>query len=809
VGVELELSEDQEFFRATTRKFLAAECPVATVRTLESDPAGFDPEYWRRSTALGWTSMLVPEADGGGSLSEHGLLDLVLVAEEMGRLVAPGPLVPVNVVAAALGRAGTAEQRADVLPGLLAGEALAAWCGPAPVAAEATPDGFVLTGTATPVEAGAQAQHVLVTARSGDQLSQLLVPAGSPGLRVEPLGGLDLVRRFAAVHFDGVVVPESAVVGVAGEAADDVEAQLQLACVLQCAESIGAMDQMFELTLEYLGDRYSFGRPLSSYQALKHRVADNKVWLEASHAIASAAARAVATGSADAAELVSAAKAWIGPHATELMQDCIQLHGGIGVTWEHDLHLYLRRTTVNRVTYGTPKDHAARIAERVLRFRRSPATQAARAAPPLAQRRLHDLGESTAGDLDVEEFRARARAWLADNMPPATAGTMTDRLEEGRRDVERELQRRLWDGGFAGICFPAEYGGLGLTYEHQLAFTEESLPYDMPFSLNVPTLGILAATLVDFGTHEQKLRHLPAILKGEELWVQFLSEPSGGSDLAGCLTRADRDGDVFVMNGSKIWSSAAFASDYAMCLARTNWDVPKHRGLTMFIVKIHQPGIQVEQIRQVNGSMEFCQEFFDDVPIPASDVVGEVDDGWTIATRLLVHERNAVGGGSPYTSGRSSGHDSTGRDDNLAAIVRLQGRTSDAHARQLVAEAHIRQLVGGQLVRRITQAVATGKMAPPAGSVLKLFSATNVMRRYEIGLELAGEDAVVWPEGDDTAGRQLGELTLWRQGLSLGGGSNEIQRNIISERLLGMPRELAADRDVPYRDVRRGAATTP
>ncbi|MEQ1787903.1 MAG: acyl-CoA dehydrogenase family protein [Acidimicrobiales bacterium] len=405
----------------------------------------------------------------------------------------------------------------------------------------------------------------------------------------------------------------------------------------------------------------------------------------------------------------------------------------------------------------------------------------------------------------MREFRLRARAWLAEHMPPASDEPEA-RFDDGRRDVERGLQRRLWDGGFAGICFPAEYGGLGLSMDHQRAFSEESLPYDMPFSLNVPTLGILAATLVDFGTHEQKQRHLPAILRGEELWVQFLSEPSGGSDLAGCLTRADRDGDVFIMNGSKIWSSAAFASDYAMCLARTNWDVPKHRGLTMFIVKIHQPGIQVEQIRQVDGSMEFCQEFFDDVAIPVTDVVGDVDDGWTVASRLLVHERNAVGGGSPYTSGRSSGHDATRGDDTLVEVARAAGRTDDPHVRQLVAEAHIRQLVGASLITRITQGVTSGAMAPPAGSLLKLFSATNVMRRYEIGLELAGAGAAAWPADTEPVERRLGELTLWRQGLSLGGGSNEIQRNIISERLLGMPREFAADREVPYREVRRGGS---
>jgi alkylation response protein AidB-like acyl-CoA dehydrogenase len=406
----------------------------------------------------------------------------------------------------------------------------------------------------------------------------------------------------------------------------------------------------------------------------------------------------------------------------------------------------------------------------------------------------------------VEEFRERARVWLAENMGPFVGMSKGNYQEPGRREHERMLQRRLWDGGFAGICFPAEYGGLGLTVEHQRAFTEESMPYDMPFSLNVPTLGILAATLVDFGSHEQKLRHLPAILKGEELWVQFLSEPSGGSDLAGVLTRADRDGDVYILNGSKIWSSGAAESDYAMCLARTNWDVPKHRGLTMFLMKIHQPGVHVEQIRQVDGSLEFCQEFFDDVPIPASDVIGEVDDGWTVATRLLVHERDAVGGGSPYLSGRSGSHEASGGDERLAQLVSATGQTADPHLRQLVAEVTVLGLVGKQLVQRISQGVSTGKMPPPATSLLKLFSATNQMRRSDIGLQIAGTGAVVWPVDDDGPARGIGEYSLWRQGLSLGGGSNEIQRNIISERLLGMPREYAADRDVPYRDVKRGGS---
>jgi alkylation response protein AidB-like acyl-CoA dehydrogenase len=364
--VELELTEDQAFLLDTTRRFLDADAPIAAVRALEEDPAGFSPSYWRQGAELGWTSLLVPEALGGGSLSRHGLSDLVLVAEEMGRHFAPGPLAPVNIVAAAIARAGTPAQREGVLPSLLDGSAIAAWCGHVPVEAAPDQDGWVLSGSVPAVEAGAQAEHLLVAASAGPEVVQLLVPAATPGVTITPLAGLDLVRRHAAVSFAGARVPGHAAVGDPDRGREEVEHGLQLACVLQCVETCGVIDVVFAMTVEYLGDRYSFGRPLSSYQALKHRLADDKVVLESCHAAATAAVRAVATSSAQAAELVSVAKLWIGPHATELIQDAVQLHGGIGVTWEHDLHLFLRRATVNRVLHGTPEWHADRIAGALL-----------------------------------------------------------------------------------------------------------------------------------------------------------------------------------------------------------------------------------------------------------------------------------------------------------------------------------------------------------------------------------------------------------------------------------------------------------
>jgi alkylation response protein AidB-like acyl-CoA dehydrogenase len=412
----------------------------------------------------------------------------------------------------------------------------------------------------------------------------------------------------------------------------------------------------------------------------------------------------------------------------------------------------------------------------------------------------------------VEEFRLRARAWLADNMPvlPPDAPP-PDRAEDDETWArDKELQRMLWDGGFAGICFPKEYGGLGLSIEYQHAFTEESLPYEMPLHLNVPHFSILGATLVDFGTDEQKAKYLPPMLKGEQQWVQFLSEPTGGSDLAGCLTRAERDGDEWVMNGSKIWSTAAMSATHAMCLARTDWDSPKHRGLTMFIMEIHQPGVQVDPIKQVNGSLEFCQEFFDDVRLPPDSVVGDVNDGWTVALALLAHERNAVGGGSPYVSGRNylaEGADGA-FDASCVKLVTARGTADDPVARQLVAEAHVLDVVQRGLVKRVSLGMETGALVGQAAAITKLFTATSAERKTTIRLELAGPDALTWPVGAETIGRGAGEDFLERQATSLAGGSNEIQRNLIAERVLGMPREWAADRDIPYKDVRSNAMPT-
>ena len=368
-----ECTADQELFEETTRRFLGSNCPLTKIRDLAGTKSGYEPDFWRRGAELGWTSLVVPEDAGGGSVSGNGVLDLVLVAYEFGLHAAPGPLGPTNVVAAALGRWG-GEQHADRAarrpPHRRAGGDVGDSRAPAQRRLGAChsrgPNRWrlgVLSGTKMPVEAGSEADSILVTARHDSGLSQFLVPHDAAGLTLAPLQGLDMTRRFARADFDQVRVSLDTLVGEAGAAGPAIEWLTDLALVIQLAETVGAMQWAFDTTLEWAFNRYSFGRPLASYQEIKHRFADMKMWLEASYAITDTAAGAVQDDSPNRAASVSAAKLYVGRHGGELLQDCVQLHGGIGVTFDHDLHLFLRRVTTNMPTFGSPGEHANRISE--------------------------------------------------------------------------------------------------------------------------------------------------------------------------------------------------------------------------------------------------------------------------------------------------------------------------------------------------------------------------------------------------------------------------------------------------------------
>lgn len=407
-------------------------------------------------------------------------------------------------------------------------------------------------------------------------------------------------------------------------------------------------------------------------------------------------------------------------------------------------------------------------------------------------------------DGELSEYRERARSWLRAHFRPAGAAGVRrrSRLGPGELDEQRALQAQLHEAGYAGISWPSRFGGQGLTEGHELAFAEEAQAFALP-DLGIAghtTFGVCAPTMLAHAAAPFLERHVPRILAGAELWVQLFSEPEAGSDLAGVRTTARRDGDTWVLSGSKVWTSGAFGADYGMCLARTDWDVPKHRGLTWFAVRLDAPGVTVTPITEITGEAEFCQEFFDDVRLPADEVIGEVDGGWGVAQTVLQLER----------SGRNDGVRTYADDQpiapDLVEVAQRHGRLDDPTARQRIAHAEINDFAVHQLNERVAQLLAAGDpRGPSLASYCKLAAGLWEPERARIGMALAGSRAVAWDEGDGHAESLVAQHLNGRI-MAIAGGSNEMQRNVIGERVLGLPREPSFDTDRPFREVVRDAA---
>jgi alkylation response protein AidB-like acyl-CoA dehydrogenase len=404
----------------------------------------------------------------------------------------------------------------------------------------------------------------------------------------------------------------------------------------------------------------------------------------------------------------------------------------------------------------------------------------------------------------LDEFRLQAREWIGSNLERRTAAAGKAPRTETRSsediNANRALQRRLYEGGFAGISFPRQYGGRGLTPAHERVFREEAAGFVTPDlgGAGAMTFGPIARSMLAHASQAMLERHIPKILSGEAIWCQFYSEPDAGSDLAGIRTRATRDGDHWVLNGSKIWTTGAYYSDWAMCLARTDWDAPKHRGLTWFAVPTSAEGLTIRQLPQIDGNAGFCQEFLEDVTVTDDEVIGEVNEGWAVAQTMLVYERGA---GAPMARGSGDG----GFAPDLVAIARKVGREEDPLVRQLIARAHVNDYALVQLGRRITSRLAESTTPNPAvAAYAKLASGTFAPIRARIGVEIGGRDVLHWKRGDAVAGGTATDYLNGRM-VSIASGTNEMQRNGIGERVLGLPREPTFDSTKPFSEVIRGA----
>jgi alkylation response protein AidB-like acyl-CoA dehydrogenase len=396
------------------------------------------------------------------------------------------------------------------------------------------------------------------------------------------------------------------------------------------------------------------------------------------------------------------------------------------------------------------------------------------------------------GMIAVADFRAHVSKWLVDNAARFAGYDPTD------ADAGRAFRTELWDAGLLGITLDPAYGGQGLTAEHQKAFAEEAANYPLPPMGASVTTGICAPTLLDFGSEDQKRRHVARMIRGEEAWTQLLSEPGAGSDLAGLQTRAVRDGDEYIINGQKVWTSSALSSDFALCVARTNPDVPKHQGLSMFIVNLKAPGVTIRPLRQMTGDAHFNEVFLDDVRVAAGEVVGSPDDGWRALTAMLTHERLALGAGTG--AGGSGQGWARPTSDRFIDMARHNGTSGDPTIRQELARLYIAERILTYMGQKMRDEIGAGIAVGSKGSVAKLATALISRQSANLGMLIAGTGSQAWDVADPN-GSVMADALCFSPMTAIAGGTSEIQRNTIGERVLGLPKEPPVDRNMPFREI--------
>jgi alkylation response protein AidB-like acyl-CoA dehydrogenase len=396
-----------------------------------------------------------------------------------------------------------------------------------------------------------------------------------------------------------------------------------------------------------------------------------------------------------------------------------------------------------------------------------------------------------------EDFRARARAWLEANAPRRAADDEAEAETRGQAAViaeQKAFQAKLYDAGFAGITWPKEYGGQGLTGVEQIVWSQESRDYDLPNGVFFIGLSMPGNTILEVGSEEQKKRYLPPMLRGEEIWCQLFSEPGAGSDVASLQTSAVRDGDEWVLNGQKVWTSGAQYSDYGAILARTDPARPKHEGISMFIVDMHAPGVTVRPLKVATGHSPFNEVYFDNVRLPADALIGEENKGWAAAVVMLRHERIAIG-----TMGAS--RTSPLAFDSLRDLAAGLGRTSDQGVRRELAELYARGKAMQLFALLLRQEAQAGRMPGARGSVAKLAGSELARFAGNVAADVLGDQLAAFDSEDVQA---VTTSIVAAPGSAIAGGTSEIQRNIIGERVLGLAKDPGVDRATPFNQLRVG-----
>ncbi|MCB0991681.1 MAG: acyl-CoA dehydrogenase family protein [Acidimicrobiales bacterium] len=397
---------------------------------------------------------------------------------------------------------------------------------------------------------------------------------------------------------------------------------------------------------------------------------------------------------------------------------------------------------------------------------------------------------------DLDEFRSRCRAFLEANATGIDVSEVDDPRSDKALAQAKSFQGKLADAGLAGLMYPTQYGGQGLTAEHERIWREEAGKFPpMTRQLSI-SQGMCLPMLNEYGTDQQRQTYQARLIRADEVWCQMFSEPGAGSDVASLQSRAVKDGDEWVLNGQKVWTTLAHVCDRGIVIARTDPDQPKHRGISMFILDMTAPGVEIRPIHQVDGGMRFNEVFFNDVRIPADHQIGPLNEGWRLATAMLMYERVAIGTGQ--TGGIA--HE---RADHLIDQARRRGNIGDRMLRQELMRLYTAEVCQSLVASRTRAEVKAGRTPGPGGSLGKLAGA-NIARRFRaLSFAIQGAGGVAWARDDEWTPQAV-RNSLATLSSHIAGGTDEIQRNIIGERVLGLPREPSLDKDLPFRELRVG-----
>ena len=770
--MNFQISEEQALLRASATRWVTDRAGSQAAEGWVGAGA-----RWSEMAAYGWLAMMLPDAATGEPLA-CGLAEACVLTEAFGAGPLPDPFIPAILEAAALLVHGDAAQRQRWLPGIADGSALVVPAFTEPGApgktatrATRTATGWRLTGLKRPVSFGARADAWLVSA--SDEKGELLcfvVPRSTAGVVVKAFASLD-GGEAATLDFEGAEVDTTAlIVGATRLRFDQVR---ECAALAACAESVGAIEALLKATIEYSRTRVQFGKPLAANQVLRHRMADMAVAFEEARAVTWGAIDELAAlapaAALQRARSVAATRAKVAAAARKVAEEAIQLHGGMGVTDELNIGRYLRRQIALDALYGSAEFHLRRLS-------RLPAP-------------AH--GEGTEHLAAQAPFRAEVRAFLAAQLTPEMVrASELNTSVFAEPDIGMDWHRRLYRQGWVAPAWPVEYGGTGWSLEQRWIFETECAAAGTP-ALSPLGLRMAGPVIMRFGTPEQKAHYLPRMLAGDDYWCQGYSEPGSGSDLASLATRAMRDGDHYVINGTKIWTTHAHFANRMFALVRTGEPtVKKHEGISFLLIDMAFPGITVRPIRGVSGDHEVNQVFFDDVRVPVTCRLGDEGQGWTIAKYLLEFER-----GGAIAAGRTHAA--------LRRVLRLIDGGSGGTLRSLepddalaiaAVEVDLRALEATEL--RVMSTLSVGQNPGSVSSVLKLRWIEIHQSVTRLGLRLMGADALAWEtqrplhrhDADavlDEAARPLVAGYLNARAFTIFGGTSEIQREIIAREWVG------------------------